>query len=439
MFRLFKDRNFFTFWIGEFVSVVGDHISLIAFPFLVLQMTGSPALTAFVLAAQGIPRGILMLVGGALVDRYSPRMVMILSNLCRCLLVMGLAYLIAIDAATLPLIFACAVLFGIADAFFYPANSSMVPTVVAKDDLKEGNAIVQGSTWVGVIIGPAIAGFIIAGSVTTLGHDAGLEAATYQSSRDGFARAFFIDGLTFAFSFITLLFVKARKLNSEDDAEGDILAKTSMFSEVKEAIKWVWSVPAIRLGFIGVAIIEFFFQTPIFVGLPALVKERFLEPTYVYGLIVTAYGTGALIGAITGGYAKGPKPENLIRIMFIFYMGTGASIALIVLYEPYWWAMLLFLVFGCADSFMWVHFTTLIQKITPEKLLGRVMSVLMFMAVGLVPIASIIMGIAFEINLKLSLITASLIIVTSCILAAIHPDSRRISPAPVLQPQKEPA
>lgn len=437
MLKLFKDRNFFTYWIGEFISVIGDHISLIAFPFLVLQMTGSPALTAFVLAAQGLPRAVFMLMGGAIVDRTSPRRVMILSNLARCVLVMVLAFLISIDAATIPLIFAGAALFGIADAFFYPANTSMVPTVVHKDELKEGNAIIQGSTWVGVIIGPAIAGFIIAGEVTTMGHDTGLEAATYQSSREGFARAFFIDGLTFAFSFITLLFVKARKLSDEDDEATD--AGTSMFGEVKEALKWVWSVPAIRLGFIGVAIIEFFFQTPIFVGLPALAKERFLEPSYVYGLIIAAYGVGALLGAVLGGSTKGPKPENLVRVMFIFFIGTGASIGLIVLYEPYWWAMLLFLVFGCADSFIWVHFTTLIQKVTPEKLLGRVMSILMFMAVGLIPIASIIMGIAFEINLEASLVTASLIIVVSCLLAAIHPDSKRMPPVPENEPVKNEA
>ena len=137
MLRLFKDRNFFTFWIGEFISVIGDHISLIAFPFLVLQMTGSPALTAFVFAAQGLPRAVLMLVGGAVVDRTSPKLVMILSNLARCVLVMLLAYLVHTDQATLQIIFAIALLFGLADAFFYPASTSMVPTIVAKDDLKE--------------------------------------------------------------------------------------------------------------------------------------------------------------------------------------------------------------------------------------------------------------------------------------------------------------
>ncbi len=425
MLKLFKDRNFFTLWLGEFVSVIGDHISMIAFPFLVLQLTGSPAFTAFVFAVQGLPRAVLMLVGGAVVDRSSPRNVMLITNLLRCLLVFLLAYLIFTNQISLPVIFVIALAFGLADAFFYPAATSVVPSVVKKDDLKAGNAIMQGSIWVGVILGPAIAGFVIAGEVTTMGHDTGLNAATFESNRAGFARAFFLDGLTFAFSFLTLLFVRTRSLKDED-ADQDAANKTSMFAEVKQAVKWVWSVPAIRLGFIGVAVLEFFFQTPIFVGLPALTKYRFLEPAYVYGLIVAAYGAGALVGAVTAGYVNWPTRENLVRTMFFIFIGSGASIGLIVLYEPYWFAMALFLVFGCMDSYIWVHFTTFVQQSTPEAQMGRVMSIFMFMSVGLIPIASVVMGLAFEWNLELALIIASSVIVLSCLVMALHPDSKRV-------------
>lgn len=421
MLKLFRDRNFFTLWAGEFVSVIGDHISLIAFPFLVLQLTGSPALTAFVFAVQGLPRAVLMLVGGAIVDRTSPRNVMLVTNLLRCALVFLLAYLIYIDHVSLTIIFVIAAAFGLADAFFYPAATSVVPSVVSKEDLKAGNAIMQGSIWVGVILGPAIAGFVIAGEVTTLGHDTGLNAATYESNRAGFARAFFIDGFTFAFSFLTLLFVRTRSL--KDEAEEKI---SSMFQEVREAVKWVWSVPAIRLGFMGVAVLEFFFQTPIFVGLPALAKDRFLEPAYVYGLIIAAYGVGALAGAVTAGSVNWPSRENLVRTMFFIFIGSGASIGLIVIYEPYWFAMALFLIFGCMDSYIWVHFTTFVQQSTPEAQMGRVMSIFMFMSVGLIPIASVIMGVAFEWNLEVALIIASSIIVFSCLVMALHPDSKRV-------------
>lgn len=424
MLQLFKDRNFATYWFGEFVSVIGDHISIIAFPLLVLQMTGSVAMTGMVFAAQGLPRAILMLAGGAVVDRYSPRFVMLVTNMLRFVFVMLVAYFLYIDAVTLELVFGMALLFGIADAFFYPANIAIVPSLVAKDQLKQANALVQGSVWVGVIIGPAIAGVVIADEITVMGHEVGQMAATYESNRLGFARAFFLDGLTFAVSFLSLMFVKARIL--DEDGEED---KKSMLAEVKEGIKWVWGQPTIRLAFFGIAGLEFFFQTPIFVGLPALAKERFLEPAYVYGLMITAYGCGAIVGVTAGGYVKQMNERIMVRIMFLVFMGSGASIGLIVLYEPYWWAMLLFFLSGSGDSFVWVNFTTWVQKKTPEKLLGRVMSIFTFMSVGLIPVASIILGWAFEWHLENSLMIVSCILVVGCVVAAMHPDAIYKEPA----------
>ena len=104
--------------IGETISVIGDQISLIAFPWLILQMTNSAALTGLVFAVQGIPRAALMLAGGALVDRTSPRLVMLVSNGLRMLLVVYLAYMISQDTADITSVFLMAFAFGVADAFF---------------------------------------------------------------------------------------------------------------------------------------------------------------------------------------------------------------------------------------------------------------------------------------------------------------------------------
>ncbi len=422
--QLFKDRNFLNYWIGQFVSVIGDHISIIAFPLLVLQMTESVSMTGLVFAVQGIPRAILMLVGGAVVDRVGARAVMMVTSVLRFGLVMVVAWLINVDQASLQIVFGLAFAFGVADAFFYPASTAIVPSLLSKDKLQAGNALVQGSMWVGVIVGPALAGLIIAGEITTMGHDANLEAATYASNRSGFARAFFVDGLTFAASFITLIFVRTRKGESNvNDSVPDSSLKASIGGEVMEVVRWVWSQPSMRLGFIGIAALEFFFQTPIFVGLPALAKARFLEPVYVYGLIITAYGSGALIGSFVGGSVRAIPDKYLIRVMFLVFMGSGASFGLMVLYEPYWWAMLVFFVCGTGDSFVWVNFTTWVQKQVPEKKIGRVMSILTFMSVGLIPIASVILGVAFEWNLEASLLIVSGILVVFCMVAACHKDA----------------
>lgn len=423
MLQLLKDRNFLIFWIGEFISVIGDHISMLAFPWLVLQLTGSEMMMGLVFAAQGLPRAILMLMGGAVVDRTSPRKVMLYTNIIRMLLMVTLAYLLFTDNVSIEVVFAIALAFGIADAFFYPATTSIVPSLVKKADLQQGNALVQTTMWLGVIIGPLIAGFVIAGEANLGTHSAAAHAVGLGDDRAGLANAFALDSVTFFVSALTLLFVQTRNLEKEEDSS------TSMLEEIKEAVAFVWKVPAFRLGFLGIAALEFFFQAPIFVGLPALADLRFEDGAYIYGLQIAAYGTGAFLGASSAGMFSAPRDENIVRIMFTLFTFSGATIALIVLYPPYWWGMVVFFIAGCGDSWIWVHFTTLLQKRTPEKLLGRVMSLLMFMSVGLLPIAAVIMGVAFEIDLEGALIVASVAIMAACGIGALHPAARNFGAA----------
>src|SRR5262249_33662701 len=89
-----KVRNFRLLWIGEGISLLGDQFYLIALPWLVLQLTGSALALGTIMALASIPRAVFMLVGGALVDRYSPRSVMLASNVARLVLVAVLSALV---------------------------------------------------------------------------------------------------------------------------------------------------------------------------------------------------------------------------------------------------------------------------------------------------------------------------------------------------------
>jgi len=447
MLKIFKDRNFFIFWFGEMTSVVGDHISLLAFPWLVLQMTGSALMTGLVFAVQGVPRAVLMLAGGVLVDRSSPRLVMMLSNGARLIMVLGLAYMIAYDLVNVTNVFVIAFLFGIADAFFYPASTSILPSIVPRSMLREGNAVLQITLHLGMTAGPVLAGLIIAGELNSLSHEPighsidsldsvgnslgnGLGDA-YEKDREGLARAFFVDAITFALSLISLFFVKARQLGGDQRADRE----QSLYAEITMAVQWVVSIPAVRLGFIGMAIIHFLFMPVIYVGLPVLAKARFAEGAYVYGLELAAYGLGALLGATLSGLLRSPSYANLIPLMFGAFIYSGASLGLIVWYEPYWWAMLLFFFAGVFDSYMYVHFNTWIQRICPEQLLGRVMSILMFMSLGLVPVGNAVIGFALDWNLLATLVGVSAIIVLLCTLIAIDPRARQVEPIKAASPE----
>ena len=123
-------RDFRLLWIGESVSLLGDQFYLIALPWLVLQMTGSALALGTVLALASIPRALFMLIGGAFVDRFSPRSVMFASNLIRMILVGLLALLVLMGSIQLWMLYVLALAFGTADAFYLPrreCNGSGTP------------------------------------------------------------------------------------------------------------------------------------------------------------------------------------------------------------------------------------------------------------------------------------------------------------------------
>ena len=380
------------------MSVVGDHISLIAFPWLILQMTGSPFMTGLVFAVQGLPRALLMLPGGALVDRTSPRAMMLWTDIIRLVLTLVLVWLLIEDAVTIPAVFALALAFGIADAFFYPATIAILPSLVRKDQLQAGNAIIQMTMNLSIIIGPVVAGLLIAGSFETASHSVGETISDYEHDREGLTRAFIVDAATFAFGFITLLFTRVRDLKDEFKDKA-----TSMVQEIKEAFAFVWSIPAVRLALMGIAAFELLYRAPILVGMPVLAKERFAEGALVYGLEMGAWGAGAFIGGLVGGTMKAFDDTKLVRNLFLIFAYSGATLGMMVLYEPYEWAMFVFFTAGLGDGMIWVLFLVWLQNITPEALLGRVMGLYMFMTIGLLPIANILMGMVAEINIELSL------------------------------------
>jgi Na+/melibiose symporter-like transporter len=127
--RLLANRNFRLLWLGENVSLLGDQFYLVALPWLVFQMTDSSLAFGALMMVAGIPRAMLMLVGGVLADRFSPRSVMMISNLLRLGITVFLTLLVASQVIQLWMLFVIAIGFGTVDAFFHPAYRAMMPLV----------------------------------------------------------------------------------------------------------------------------------------------------------------------------------------------------------------------------------------------------------------------------------------------------------------------
>ncbi|MBW2692689.1 MAG: MFS transporter [Deltaproteobacteria bacterium] len=421
----FKNRNFRLLCLAEGVSYIGDQVSLIAFPWLALQMTGSPAIMGFVFACHGLPRALLMLFGGAVVDRTSPRRVMLASQATLMVLVAMLGTVIWLDQIQLWMVFACALCFGLVEAFFFPASSSIVPSIVDRRFLKEANAVVQVLGQMALFIGPALAGFVIAGGVMSLGFAevATLAAADGFGDREGLARAFWFDSATFAVAFGVLLAVRPRRLAGEDAGE-------SMLVSVGKALRYAWRHPAMRLFFLGIASLEIFFNAPFLVGMPVLIKQHWGGGAFEYGLIMSSYGGGALIGGVIAGLLPTPPDRILGRLMFALVGYSGLTLGLIAIVSEVWIGCAIFSSSGLGDGFVFVHFAAWLQKVTPDRLLGRVMAIFMFVAWGLLPLANAVMGVLIEWNLHAVLIGSAIIIVAISAVIACHPDAVKLAPIP---------
>src|SRR5579864_8416000 len=230
-------RNFRLLWIGEGISLLGDQFYLIALPWLVLQLTGSALALGTVMALASIPRALFMLVGGALVDRFSPRAVMVASNFARLVLVAVLSALVLTNNIRNEMLYGFALAFGLADAFYFPGQSAIVPQVLPADQLQAGNTFVQGTAQLSLFLGPVLAGAMIA----LLGH-----AASGDNAPDmqGTGIAFVIDTLSFVASLVCLKLMHIPSVSKQAGKQQNVI------ESIKEGFAYVRSQAVLRVFFL---------------------------------------------------------------------------------------------------------------------------------------------------------------------------------------------
>ena len=161
-------RDFRLLFVGQGISLLGDQFYLLALPWLVLELTGSGLVLGTVLLAASAPRMIFLLVGGAVTDWFSPHKLMVVSNTLRCLVCAILTVLVLLKAISLWHLLVLAAAFGTLDAFFGPAVRAFIPSVLDKDKLIAGNALMQSAEMLSKFVGPSLAGLVVAWPASSL-------------------------------------------------------------------------------------------------------------------------------------------------------------------------------------------------------------------------------------------------------------------------------
>jgi MFS family permease len=358
--------SFRRLWAALGLSLVGDFFSYIAVAWLVLQITGSSLALGSVLLVQALPRAALMLVGGVVVDRLSARVAMLASMGLRICLVAPLAGLVLAGLVQLWEVYAISFVFGVVDAFFLPARTSILPRLVADHQLEAGNAVLNTTQQAATIAGPALGGLTVAAL--------------------GTGWAFASDAACFALGLLFVLWLPA----SRGAGSGPASLASSFRAHAAAGFRYAWADVGIRASLIIIAVVDFAATGALGVGLATLAHQRFGTGAAGFGFLFVAWGVGATLGAAGAGMVPPPKRYGLLLVGVCAWIGAG--LAVVGLLPTLLLAGIAVGVAGIASGVINTYGVSWLQRRTAREMQGRVMSLVMFASVGLAPIAYAVSG-----------------------------------------------
>jgi MFS family permease len=411
----FAVRDFRLLWLGEAISSLGDQFALIALPWLALVLTGSALALGGVLALMAVPRALLMVVGGVSVDRFSPRLVMLGSNGVRLVAVTVLGVIVIAGGAQLWMLYAFALVFGVADAFFFPAQTSIVPELVEPDQLQRANGVVQGTQQATVLVGPAVAGVVIAA----------LGAGGSSASTGGIGIALLVDAATFVISLLTLWLIRPRAHQAEEHP--------SILESIREGMRFIWRSPGLRAVILVSLAANLFIVGPFEVGMPFIAYSRLPEGAAAFGIVMAAFGGGSLLGLVIASVLPVPRPSRLGPTVILTLALAGLGVAAVSLVHT---TLLAAIVIGGAGAALGAGNLigiTWIQARIPPELMGRVMGLLITGSVGLVPISEFVAGAAVQISVDGTLLVAGFGMALLSLASLLSPAVRNLGLEPPVQ------
>jgi MFS family permease len=377
---VFSSTSFRKLWAATTLSLFGDFFSYVAMAWLVLQLTGSSLALGTVLVVQALPRAVLMVVGGALSDRLSARLTMLGSMGLRAVFVGPLAFLVLTGRVQMWEVYGIAAVFGIVDAFFYPARSSILPRVVEDRELEPGNAVLNVSSQATVIVGPVVGGLIVAAL--------------------GLGWAFAGDAVCFVAGFLLILWLPAMRESTPGKAAGG----GGLGGQIVAGLRYAWNDVGIRITLIVVAVIDFAANAAIGVGLPTLVHGRFGAGAAGLGVLLGAWGVGATAGAVAAGVV--PPPKRFGALIVVLCLWLGAGLAIVGELPSLLPAATVMAVTGIGTGVVNTYGISWLQRRTDRQMQGRVMSLVMLASMGLTPIAYAISGAVAEVNVTVLFLAA---------------------------------
>ena len=364
MLRALRYRNYRLFFAGQILSLVGTWITTTATSWLVYRLTGSAWLLGVVGFAGQFPAFLLGPFSGIVVDRWNRHRLLVLTQTFAMLQSFALAALTLSGRVTIEAVVMLNIVQGLVNAFDMPARQSfLIQMIENKEDL--GNAIALNSSMVNVarLIGPSIAGVIIAAA--------------------GEGWCFAIDGVSYVAVIVALLMMRIARVAPPSSGRGRAL------QQFKEGFTYAFGFAPIRAVILLLAIVSLV-GVPYTVLMPIFAASVFQGGPHTLGLLMTASGCGALAGALWLAARK--TVVGLGRVIPIATALFGAGLIAFSFSRVLWLAVPSLVVAGFGFMVQMASSNTILQTIVDDEKRGRVMSFYMMAFLGTAPFGSLIAG-----------------------------------------------
>ena len=360
-----RHRDFALLWTGMTVSLVGDGLFYVAIAWQVYTLSNTPTALSLVGVAQTVPLLVFVLLGGVLSDRFDRRRLMIATDVVRGVSVAAIGLLSVTGTLELWHLFALAGLYGAGQAFFWPAFGAITPQIVPRDELVQANSLAQlvrPATM--MFIGPALGGALIAAF--------------------GAGTAFLADAGSFAFSSAMLLLMQARPLARDGDGEQSVLRELREGFRFVRAETWLWGT------LLMAAVTLLLTWGPWEVLIPYIVKNELGGSARDLGLVFGAGGLGSVVASLV--LAQRGLPSRFVTFMYATWAIGAGLMGIYAVATASWQVMLA----GAAMNGLFtagiIVWLTMMQRLVPAELLGRVKSFDWLVSSSLVPVSLAITG-----------------------------------------------
>jgi len=361
-FNALRHRDFRLFWGGQMVSLIGTWMQSVGQAWLVLELTQSPLQLGLVSALQFIPVLLLSPVGGVVTDRVRKRRIILLTQATMMVQAFVLAALVGSGHVRYWHVAVLATLYGLGRAIDIPARQAFITDLVGKGDVPNAVALNSVVFNGARIVGPAVAGLLIA--------------------RFGVALAFFLNGVSF-------LAVLAALLAIRTDGRPDPAGRVGLRAGLLGTLSYAVGTPGITFT-LGLMVVVSLLVLNFNVIVPLIAYQVLHEGAHGFGLLMSAVGAGAVVGAIGLTVLRRDRPSASALAWTAAVLSGG--VAALSTAAHFGAAALVLAVLGCCQIVFTTGCNTTLQLSTPDALRGRVMGLYALAFAGMTPFGSVLIG-----------------------------------------------